>query len=116
VIADPSGDRLLGTIGLVRIRWDDLAAEVGYSLAAGARGHGYATRSVLLVTDWCFSKLGIRRMELTTHLDNEASQAVARRSGYQREGVMRGYRVLRDKRVDLVMFSRLPGDAGPTKG
>ncbi|MBX5468972.1 MAG: GNAT family N-acetyltransferase [Thermoleophilaceae bacterium] len=113
VIVDRADTELLGTIGLVRVRWEDMAAEAGYSLAAGARGKGYATRAVMLVTDWCFHSLGIRRMEITTHLDNDASQAVAERAGYQREGVLRGYRVLRDRRWDLLMFSRLPGDPPP---
>jgi RimJ/RimL family protein N-acetyltransferase len=108
VIMDREDKRLLGTIGLVRLRWEDLTAEVGYSLAASARGHGYATRAVELVTRWAFDSLGIRRMELTTHVDNEKSQAVAERAGFTREGVLRSYRVLRDRRVDLVMFSRLP--------
>jgi RimJ/RimL family protein N-acetyltransferase len=113
VIVDLDDDRLFGTVGLVRIRWDDLTAEVGYSLSASARGQGYATRAVALVTRWAFETLGMRRMELTTHVDNERSQAVAERAGYTREGVMRSYRVLRDRRVDLVMFSRLPGDSAP---
>jgi len=113
VIMDREDQRLLGTVGLVRVRWEDLTAEVGYSLAAGARGHGYATRAVELVTRWAFDELGMRRMELTTHVDNARSQAVAERAGYKREGVMRSYRVLRDRRVDLVMFSRLPRDPVP---
>ncbi|MFL5825877.1 MAG: GNAT family N-acetyltransferase [Thermoleophilaceae bacterium] len=110
VIMDPEDKRLLGTVGLVRVRWEDLTAEVGYSLAASARGHGYATRAVEVVTRWAFDSLGMRRMELTTHVDNERSQAVAERAGYVREGVLRSYRMLRDRRVDLVMFSRLPQD------
>lgn len=113
VIMDREDQRLLGTVGLVRVRWEDLTAEVGYSLAASARGHGYATRAVKLLTRWAFETLGMRRMELTTHVDNAHSQSVAERAGYKREGVMRSYRVLRDRRVDLVMFSRLPRDPVP---
>jgi RimJ/RimL family protein N-acetyltransferase len=49
-------------------------------------------------------------MQLTTHLDNPASQRVAEKAGYTREAVLRSWAEQRDTRVDLVMYSLLPGD------
>ncbi len=57
-------------------------------------------------------QLEIERLQLTTHLDNPASQRVAAKCGFAREGVLRRYGVQRGERVDLVMFSRLASDAG----
>ena len=51
------------------------------------------------------------RMQLTTSVDNPASQRVAERTGFRREGVLRAWAENRGRRVDLVMYSRLPGDA-----
>jgi hypothetical protein len=39
-----------------------------------------------------------------------ASQRVAERSGFRREGVLRSYHVVDGRREDAVFFSLLPGD------
>ncbi len=88
------------------------AAEVGYMTAPPARGRGVMTRAVQLVCEWAFQRLAIERVQLTTHLDNPASQRVAAKCGFTREGVLRRYGVQRGERVDLVMFSRLASDPG----
>ena len=50
----PDGE-LLGSISLMRIAWEHQRGEVGYWLAAPARGHGHATRAVRLICAWGFS-------------------------------------------------------------
>jgi ribosomal-protein-alanine N-acetyltransferase len=42
--------------------------------------------------------------------ENEASQRLAARAGFTREGVLRRYRRRRGRREDLVMFSLLAED------
>ena len=78
--ADP--DAPLGAAGLEAINWDQRAADVGYWLAAAARGRGFATRAVELLVAWAFGPLGLERLELRTNEDNAASHAVARRAGF----------------------------------
>jgi RimJ/RimL family protein N-acetyltransferase len=75
---------LLGATGLEAIDWDQRAADVGYWVAAPARGHGVATRAVELLAGWAFGPLGIERLELRTDAGNAASQAVAARAGFTR--------------------------------
>jgi RimJ/RimL family protein N-acetyltransferase len=76
-------DVLLGSIALNPIDWERSAADVGYWVAAPARGRGVATRAVRLVTDWAFGSLGLERMELRAQRENRASQAVAARAGFR---------------------------------
>jgi RimJ/RimL family protein N-acetyltransferase len=110
LIVDRTSDRVLGTIGLKQYRDRD-ACEVGYWLAADARGNGYVTRAVRLVARWGLEDLGFRRCELTTAVDNTASQAVAARAGFTREGVLRSYTSIgSSERKDAVMFSLLPAE------
>lgn len=86
-------------------------AEVSYFLAARARGQGLATRAVRLLAAWAFDELGLERLELRTHLENEASQRVAERAGFRREGVERASRAWPDgERFDSVLYSLLPGE------
>ncbi len=109
-VTDRTTGDLLGSAGLVGIDWEQDVGEVGYWVAAHARRLGVATRAVRLVSRWAFDALGIERMELMTDPANVASQGVAERAGYTREGLLRAYRVYRGARADLVMFSLLPGD------
>jgi RimJ/RimL family protein N-acetyltransferase len=58
---------------------------------------------------WAFEELGIARVELTCGPDNEASQRVAVRCGFTREGVLRSHTPFKGGRRDTVIFSLLPG-------
>lgn len=51
-----------------------------------------------------------RERHLITHLDNQASQRVAQRFGYHREGVLRAWAPTRDDQPDVVMWSRRASD------
>jgi RimJ/RimL family protein N-acetyltransferase len=83
---------------------------IGYWLLPEARGRGFATRAVRLVARWALRELGLARLQLLAEPSNEASQRVAERSGFTREGVLRSYTELDGRRLDYVMFSLLPGD------
>jgi RimJ/RimL family protein N-acetyltransferase len=115
VIAEPETDRLLGAAGLHHLRWDEGSGEVGYWVAAWARGRGVASTATEALTDWGFSR-GLARVELLTHPENWPSQRVAIRAGYRPEGVRRGGGVDRGgRRYDLLVWARLSTDPpGPT--
>ena len=103
-------DRLVGAIGLSNFDWPDLKGEVGYWVVAEARGRGIGTRATRLVSVWALTHLGLERVELLANPRNEASQALAERAGFKREGVLRQYRRRHGVREDLVMFSLLAED------
>jgi RimJ/RimL family protein N-acetyltransferase len=107
VVAADSGE-LLGSIAL---RFpDEGRGELGYVIGAPVRRRGYATRAVRLYARWAFEELGIERLELLVQTDNEASLALAERVGFRREGVLRSYRSLRGRRVDMVVLGMLRGE------
>lgn len=108
-VHDPDSRDILGGVGL-KLHVIHSSAEVGYWIARHARRRGIASRAVRLVAGWAFDELGVTRLELLTHLGNSASEAVARRCGFTREGVLRSYREIKGERVDLTMFSLLPGE------
>jgi len=111
VIADAASGEPLGLISLRVAERDPGLAAIGYWLRAEARGRGAATAGVRLVARWAFDALGVQRLELTTAPENAASQRVAERVGFTREGVLRGLVATEnDGRRDNVMFSLLPAD------
>lgn len=111
VIAAAAHGEPLGLISLRIAERDPGLAAVGYWLRREARGRGSATVAVQLVARWAFDELGVERLELTTAPENVASQRVAERAGFTREGVLRGLTATKNEgRKDLVMFSLLRAD------
>jgi RimJ/RimL family protein N-acetyltransferase len=108
----PTAD-LVGSIGLHGI--SDAKAEVGYWVAPWARGRGVATGALRLVAAWGLRELGLARIELLADVGNVASQRVAEKAGFQREGVLRSYRELKGSRPDYVVFSLLREDLPATE-
>jgi len=103
-------DRVLGGASVYDIEAQWRRAGTGYWLAPEARGRGIATRAVLLLARWAFDDLGIERLQLTCGPDNVASQRVAERAGFTREGVLRRHLPFKGQRRDTVVFSLLARD------
>jgi RimJ/RimL family protein N-acetyltransferase len=82
-----------------------------------ARGRGVATRAVLLIARWAIRDCGLRRLQLRADIANAASQRVAEKAGFKREGVLRSvrYSERQGRRVDFAVFSLLP-DELPSPG
>ena len=101
---------VLGSGSLYDVRPEQGCASVGYWLAPEARGRGVATHAVRLLARWSFTELGLARLEVTCSLDNEASQRVAQRCGFAREGVLRSHVPSAGGRRDMVVYDLLPGE------
>jgi len=83
--------------------------ELGYIVAPGARGRGVATEMLRLLTVWAFEQ-GAQRIYLIINVENAASERVAERCGYTREGVMRSIHLKQGIRTNASLWSRLPSD------
>jgi RimJ/RimL family protein N-acetyltransferase len=86
--------------------------ELGYITAPAARGRGAATWMLGELTEWAFAH-GALRIVLIIDVRNGASEKVAERCGYTREGVLRSIHLKQDLRVDAALWSRLPSDPPP---
>jgi RimJ/RimL family protein N-acetyltransferase len=107
-IVDAHDDTLLGAIGL-RLPAPGVG-EVGYWLAAPARGRGAATRAVRLMCAWAFRQFSLARIQLHTLPGNDASERVAERAGFTREGVLRRAQWRLGAWHDVVLYSKLRGE------
>jgi RimJ/RimL family protein N-acetyltransferase len=93
-------------VGRIWCRFGARPPEVGYYLRHDARGNGYATRALELVTGWLLGEGGFEEVVLRTHPDNVASQHVAERAGFVRTGVVAEYAEFKDGTRDAVGFVR----------
>ncbi len=77
---------LLGCIGAHSINFKNQSAELGYWLRASATRNGYMTEAVRLVETELF-KQGLHRLAILCDVNNQASANVAKRAGYELEGI-----------------------------
>jgi RimJ/RimL family protein N-acetyltransferase len=87
---DAGDDRLLGSFSVMEIDPARGSGEIGYWVAAEARGRGIATRGVRLLADWARDQLGLTRIDVLPHKDNVASRRVAEKAGFTDTGELVG--------------------------
>jgi RimJ/RimL family protein N-acetyltransferase len=105
------GDQsFVGAFGLKRLDWRGRTGEIGYWVAPWARGEGLATEAVRAIARWFLVDSCFERLELRAAPGNLASQRVAEKAGFTREGVARNAGFIHDGRVDLVVFGLTRSD------
>lgn len=108
-IIDAKSGAVIGSIDMRITRLG--TGHIGYWMAAEARGRGLTTAALRTLSRWAIEELDLGRIELAADPENLASQRVAEKAGFQREGVLRSMLPTRDgTRRDGVMFSLLPGE------
>lgn len=109
VISDDS-DAFNGLVLLHSFEWTHRRAELGFMVVPAARRRGLALEALRLVVRWAFASPGLQRVGLTTLPDNDATQGLAERAGFRREGVLRSYTREWDEPKDNVVFGAIPED------
>jgi RimJ/RimL family protein N-acetyltransferase len=105
-IVDADSGRLLGGITVNAQNWG--RAEIGYWVRADARDRGVASRALALVAGWGLGRY--RRLQLHADVENVASQRVAEKAGFRREGVLRAWIEQNGSQRDHVLYSLLQDD------
>jgi RimJ/RimL family protein N-acetyltransferase len=91
-----SDDLVVGDIGFHGPPNPGGSVTVGYGLAPGARGQGYATEALRAVVEWALSQPEVVAVEADTTHANLPSQRVMERAGmrlYDKSEQLRFYRV-----------------------
>ena len=99
--------RPAGWITLVVTNWDHGLAELGYSLSTPHHGKGVMPHALEMLLVELFTQTPLERIEARCAIENRASRSVLERVGFQREGYLRGYFVLRGERVDNYLYAIL---------
>ncbi len=100
-------------VGSVEVRnVGNRTGSLTWTLYAGHRGHGYATRAVRLLTDYAIDALHLHRVEAEVDAENQRSLRVATRAGLRREGVKRVTPGQHDRAeaTEVVVLARLATD------
>jgi ribosomal-protein-alanine N-acetyltransferase len=103
-IAD-ANDRLIGTCGY--LWFEGHRAEIGYDLARGHWGQGIMPAAVAAVLNWGAEHLRLHRVEATVMAGNVRSARVLEKLGFEREGTLRDYKLVRGSYQDFWLFARV---------
>lgn len=85
-------------------------AELGYWIAPGARGNGYATAAARLAVRYAFDERGFHRVQARVFDWNEASARVLEKLGFREEGRLREHYYVDGEHVDARLFGLLAAE------
>lgn len=106
-IASRQSNQLIGTAGFHTVSPRNRSAELAYDLSPHAWGKGIATAVAACLTEWAHGEAGVLRVQATTLHSNTRSLKVLERCGFEREGLLKSFRLVRGVPGDFWMFSHI---------
>ncbi|WP_083953301.1 GNAT family N-acetyltransferase [Heyndrickxia acidicola] len=100
-------NEFIGTAGLNNLQLKNKRAEIGYELHPDYWRKGYTSEAVKAILQYAFSDLDLYRIGAVTFPENNASQSLLIRLGFQQEGLLRGYLYQHNRSNDALIFSLL---------
>lgn len=97
----------VGTIWLFDVDPVNGRGEVGYWIAEGHRGEGYATAAVDLMVEYAVAEKRLRRLVARVFEGNEASMRVLEKAGFEREGRLRDHYFVDGEYLDATLYGWL---------
>ncbi|MDX2004239.1 MAG: GNAT family protein [Meiothermus sp.] len=99
--------RPAGVIGL-HSDWANHSGETETWLGAPYWGSGINTEAKVVLFDYAFGPLELKRIQAIAHVHNPRSQKALEKLGFKREGLLRRWRWIRGQPWDFYMYSLLP--------
>ena len=97
----------VGKMGTHNIDYANKRTTIGYWLSKEAEGKGIMTQCVKALTDYCFNELQLNRVEIVCARENERSNRIPQKLGFQLEGVFKKYELLPTGYVDVNYYALL---------
>ena len=86
---DNESAKLIGTVRIFKIHWNLPEAELNYFIDRSFGEKGIMTEATYAVVKFAFEQLKMKKLYVRTAMDNYASQRLARKCGFRREGDLR---------------------------
>ncbi|MCY7781976.1 MULTISPECIES: GNAT family N-acetyltransferase [unclassified Bacillus (in: firmicutes)] len=98
---------LIGTIGFHALAHKHRRAEIGYEIIPAHWRNGFASEAISKAVSYGFSALGLTRIGAVVFTENEASNRLLVKMGFQKEGVLRHYMYQNGVPYDTNVYSIL---------
>ncbi|MFT7776209.1 GNAT family N-acetyltransferase [Roseateles sp.] len=106
-IAERAGGHMVGSIGFHTVSPEHRTAELAYDLSPAVWGQGIASHLTRTLVEWAHGHVGLLRVQATALASNLRSMNVLERCGFEREGLLRSYRLVRGQPGDFWMFAHV---------
>ncbi|MGE7625339.1 GNAT family N-acetyltransferase [Viridibacillus sp. NPDC096237] len=103
-------DEVIGSCGFLNKVPKHFRIEIGTELSKDYWGQGIASEAFEAVIRYGFEQFNLQRIEALIEPENTASQKLAEKQGFIREGLLRNYEYTCGKFDDLYMYSLLKQD------
>ena len=97
----------IGSIGLTGVSVENRACEMGAAINRQYWDRGITTDAGELVLEYAFKVLDLERIQADVLASNIGSIRVLEKLGFQREGTLRGYRIIDGERRDGHIYGLL---------
>ena len=97
----------VGGIGLRIDSFRSFIGELGYFIDEKYWGRGITTQAVRLLEDFIIANLNLHRIEIRMAIQNKASQKIAIKCGYKKEGILRESNFINGKWYDSYLYSKI---------
>ncbi|MFC1728636.1 GNAT family N-acetyltransferase [Nanoarchaeota archaeon] len=101
------GGKLVGGAGIKIDQQRKFIGEIGYFIDEAYWGKGIATVAVKLIEKYGFKDLKLKRIELVMVPENKASERVAIKVGYEKEGLMKKSIEQQGKYKDTYLYAKV---------
>lgn len=97
--------KLVGFVRIFNINWGVPSGELAFFIDKDFEGKGIMTEVLQAVIRFTFEQLNIEKLRLRTATDNYATQRLARKCGFRREGDLRSeFRRPSGELIDVMLF------------
>jgi ribosomal-protein-alanine N-acetyltransferase len=97
----------VGGIGVRIDSFRSFIGELGYFIDEKYWGRGITTQAVRLLEDFIIANLNLHRIEIRMAIQNKASQKIAIKCGYKKEGILRESNFINGKWYDSYLYSKI---------
>lgn len=96
---------VIGNCGFTKLNLSLKTAEIGYCLAASARGQGFAREAIHALLAYGFDRLHLNRIEARVVCENTPSVGLLRRLGFSLDARLKKGAYIKGKTYDLYLYS-----------
>jgi ribosomal-protein-alanine N-acetyltransferase len=98
---------IIGTIGFNAWSPKHKRAEIGYEIHPEHWRKGYTFEAISKVIQFGFNEFGLTRIGAVVFIDNEASNKLLTKAGFQKDGILREYMYQNGEAYDTYVYSIL---------
>lgn len=110
MIVCKANDEAVGTVILSDIDYKNGTAEIHIKILAEKQRNGYGSESILLMTDYAFSELRLNCIYARVTSNNENSQLLFEKRGFEKEGILRRRIFKKGEFHNIISYSILKGE------